>query len=160
MDINENQVKRIERKLLSEECWIDLGDGLEIKIDYMTRSQEVEFRRLATLWELQGTSEKQHYWGYFLKSISKNIRGLTIAGKPATLEFKNGLLENIISDGNKYDYVAVLLELKKLENLYYEAYTKLVFDDVDKKKFLSVQESSKTEKTLPSEKDSREKKES
>ena len=135
----------IERKLLSEEAWIELGD-IRIRFDYPTRSQEMEFRILKVRWDgghAEATSE--HWIGYYLRATIKEVLGFARNGKPYKLELINGLARDLVAGENRLDMIAVFQEYDLLESLFGLIWKRLEVTELDKKKFLLQPNSLKTE---------------
>lgn len=142
-DISKEQ---IERKTLSEDCWIDLGE-FEIKVDYPTYSQTTELRRLTILWEAQRANEDtEHFLGYYLRSTLKGVKGLVANGKELTVEIERGLAKNFAGD-KPLDIVATFLALGLLEIAVVRTRERLEMSGEDKKKFLSQPNSLKKEES-------------
>ena len=158
MDISKKDIQKIERKSLGEDCWINLSDDVRIRIDYLTRAQEVEFNRLSIAWGLQqGDSVHSHHLEYYFRCAVKDVQGITIEGKETTLTFKHGVAQNLITENIKNDKLPEDDPLKKKPldvvasfiglGLFYVAvgsiFQRLEMDDADKKKLPSVQDSVK-----------------
>lgn len=151
MDISKDTVEKIERKSLGEECWISLGD-IKIRVDYLTRSQEMEFNRLSIAWGLQqGHIVHSHHLEYYFRCAVKDIQGITIEGKETVLTFKNGLAQDLVtndlkeSDRKKLDVVACFLGLEMFHLACGSIFQRLEMSEADKKKLRFVQDSVKTE---------------
>jgi len=154
MNITKTDVEQIERKSLGEDCWITLGD-VRIKIDYLTRAQEMEFNRLVLMWENKhGEQAPFHHFEYYFRCAVKDVQGITIEGKEASLTFKNGMAQELVSGESKLDIVACFLELKLFMLAVGLILEKLQMSEADKKKLQSVQDSVKMENSKEQEKDS------
>lgn len=130
-DISKEQ---IERKTLSEECWIELGD-FQIKVDYPTYSQVTELRRLTIMWEAQRASEDtEHFLGYYLRSTLKGVKGLVADGKELTVELERGLAKNFVGGSRPLDIVATFLAVELLEIAVVRIRERLEVSNEDKKK--------------------------
>jgi hypothetical protein len=134
-----------ERKPLTEDCWIDLGDGFEIRIDYPTRGQESEYKRVSQLMGVESRDENKfsdeqlmRLGSFYLKCVCKEIKGLNVDKEPAKLEIKKGLAENIVfkKDGKEksVDFIDWLSGMNLWLITWAQARMKLKYDDVDKKK--------------------------
>src|SRR3990167_8878548 len=137
--------EQIERKTLSEDCWIDLED-FQIRIDYPTYSQTTELRRLAIQWGAgQADENTEHYLGYYLRATLRGVKGLFSNGKELTLELERGLAKNFIGGDKPLDVIATFVHLKLLELAVSEIQQKLQVSGEDKKKSLSQPNSLKRE---------------
>ena len=127
--------KRVEKKLLSEDCWIDLVDGLKIRVDYLTRSQETELRRLKTLWKYNLADPESNHWiEYYFRAAVKEIQGFTIEGQPAKLESSGGLAMSLINEkGDSVDVCGAFAELGILETACSLIRERLDFGELSKK---------------------------
>ncbi len=154
MDIKKSDVEQIEKKTLGEDCWITLGD-VKIKVDYLTRAQEMEFNRLVLMWENKhGDQAHSHHLEYYFRCAVKDIQGITIEGKEATLTFKNGMAQELVSGESRLDIIACFLELKLFMLATGMIIEKLQISEADKKKLQSAQDSVKTENLQEPENDS------
>jgi hypothetical protein len=138
--------KDIERKILTEECWIDLGDGLGLRIDYPTRGQEAEYRRLDALWAFNAMMEQSEQpINYYLRCACKQVRGLTIENEEASIEVKNGLAKNLVFKGGQVDFIDFLVGANLWYRAWFDVKQKLAYDDIDKKKLQSQPDSTEKE---------------
>jgi hypothetical protein len=159
MDINKEKIERIERKTLGEDCWLSIGEDIKIKIDYLTRAQEMEYERLLLGWTVnQGAKLHSHDLEYYFRCTVKDIQGITIEGREAVLERKNDmareLVTNEVKDQQRLDIVACFIELKIFLYACELIMQKLAMTEADKKKLQSVQNSVKQENSDGQEKSS------
>ncbi len=169
MDITKEKIERIERKTLGEDCWIPIGEDIKIKVDYLTRAQEMEFNRLSLSWNLnKGQGTHSHHLEYYMRCAIKDIIGITIEGKEAELIIKDGLAKYLVTEEIKkdklpdddprkkkpLDFIACLLGLELFEIALYKIYEKLEMTEADKKKLQSAQNSVKPENSEGQEKSS------
>ncbi len=137
MDISSEAIKP---KLLSEPCWIDLGDDISVRVEYPSQSQATEFRRLEISWNLGMAMPGMEHWiGYYFRSTVKEVKGLTIDGKAVELYVERGLARSIVESGKDSDAVdldvlAVFSGIGKLEIAVGLIRKRLEFTDTDKKK--------------------------
>lgn len=134
--------RQTERKLLSEDCWIDVED-CKVRIDYMTRSQETEYRRLAMMWRADMQSDEPHYVEHYIRCAVQEFTGATIEDKPAKLVRTNGKADKFVTDSAECDFIQFLLATGIHETVWIGIVQRLSFDDMDKKKQSSQQTSSK-----------------
>lgn len=141
-----------EKKLLGVDCWLEIGkdygvnDPIKIRIDYPTRSQTVEFRRLLTVWkaDLQ-TEHTQHWLEYYFRSTVREIEGISVEGKAARLTLEGGLAKNLSAGNVDLDVVQVFSTLGILQVVVGMIRSKLEFSDIEKKNSQSPLNSSKKE---------------
>ena len=117
MDITKEKIEKIERKTLGEDCWLSIGEDIRLKIDYLTRAQEMEYERLSLAWNFnQGEKLHSHDLEYYFRCAVKDIQGITIEGREAVLECKNGLAKDLVTNEVKgqqrLDIVATFIEMK------------------------------------------------
>ena len=136
--------EQIEKKTLSGECWIKVSD-FELRIDYPTRNQDAEYRRLKSYWDLGMGGESEHFMNYYIRSTVKAVRGLTIEGQDVELESIGGLAMNLKSNSVSVDLIEVLLGLGKWEDALVSIRERLSVTNLDKKKLNSQPDLSKTE---------------
>jgi hypothetical protein len=133
------ELKVPEKKLLSEECWIELGDEVKIRIDYPTRSQEVELRRLQKVWNYHKESaDTSHWMEYYLRTAIREVVGFSSEGKPLTLVVERGLAKELTDGTVHLDLIATLLELDLIEAVGGMIMQRLEMTEIDKKKFPSL----------------------
>ena len=158
MDINEEVIEKINRKSLGEDCWVPIGDEIKIKIDYLTRAQELEFNRLSLAWGMkQGNKVHSHHLEYYFRCTVKDIQGITIQGKETVLTFKDGLAQNLVTtdmkevDRKPLDVVACFLGLGIFGVACGMIYQRIEMTEADKKKLQSALDSVKQENSQESE---------
>jgi len=143
MDITKDQIRP---KVLSENCWVDLPDGVSLRVDYMTDSMESELRRINRLWIFSHSTE--HPDDFYLRAVVKEVKGINYEGEPYKVKLERGLvvdeenrptLPQILKAGRLYD-VAILRVRSVLE-----------FSAFDKKKLHSQSNSSEKEDSKNSE---------
>lgn len=169
MDITKEIIERIERKTLGEDCWISIGEDIRLKIDYLTRAQEMEFNRLSLSWNLnKGQNTHSHHLEYYMRCTVKDITGITIGGKETELIIEDGLAKYLVTEEIKkdklpdddpqkkrpLDFVKSIVELGLSDIALYKIFEKLAMTEADKKKLQSVQNSVKQESSDGQEKSS------
>ena len=149
-------LKAPEKKLLSEECWIDLANDVKIRIDYPTRSQEVELRRLQKIWfHDKQQPDTEHWMTAYLRATIKDAVGFSIEGKPAILIVERGLAKELTCDKDSknpqdhLDLIATFIELDLVEAIGGLIMSRLEMTDVEKKTLPSPPNSSKTANSVP-----------
>lgn len=139
------ELKIPEKKLLSEPCWIDLNDEVKVRIDYPTRSQEVELRRLQKIWfSGLARADTEHWMAYYLRSTIREVMGFSIEGKPAQLVLERGSALSLSNGTTSLDLIATLLELDLIEALGGMIMSRLEVTEVEKKRLDSPPSSSVT----------------
>lgn len=141
-----------EKKLLGESCWIALADDLKIRIDYLTRAQETEFRRLLKLWEGNRADPNGNHWiEYYFRAAVKEVLGFTIEGERSTLTVEHGLARSLKNDkGTKeIDVCAAFVEYGILEGACGLIRQRLEFGDIEKKSSESSQNLSSGASSVP-----------
>jgi hypothetical protein len=139
-----------EKKLLSEECWIELSDDVKVRVDYPTRSQEVELRRLQKLWNFGlARADTEHWLSYYLRATIRDVVGFTIEGRLARLVLDRGLAKHLTNDDKTLDVVALFVDLDIVEELAGKINSRLEVTDVEKKTSQSPPSISEKENSKP-----------
>jgi hypothetical protein len=132
--------KPVEKKLLSEQAWIELWDGVRVRIDYLTRAQETELRRLRAMWRAKiADPNGDHFLEYYIRAAVKEAVGFGIEGETARIESSGGLAMNLVTspqDADKslrIDITEAFAQLGALEALCGAISERLNFDEVEKK---------------------------
>ena len=140
------EAKVTERKLLSEECWIDVGNDIQLRIDYPTHSQSTEQRRLEMLWfNKMARPDTEHWIEYYIRCTVREVRGFSIEGKAARLVLERGIADHLTNAdparpnemGKNLDVIAVFVEFDMLESLCGMILQRLEMNEMDKKKLQS-----------------------
>ena len=152
MDISKQAVEKIERKSLGEDCWINIGDDIRVRVDYMSKSQEIEFNRHVLAFETDHSEIlHRHYIDFYLRATIKAVEGITLEGRETELESVNGLAMSLVTTDNKkspqqkIDLIGTIVELGMTFILCGMIVEKLKFTEADKKKLQSVQDSVRKE---------------
>jgi hypothetical protein len=128
------ELKLPDKKLLGEDLWFDLSDEIKVRIDYPSRSQEVEQRRLQKVWNGgYAQADSEHWLAYYVRSTLREVVGFTIEGKPAVLIVEKGIARNLSNGEKSLDVVSVLLELDILFSLASAIMSRLEVTEVEKK---------------------------
>lgn len=113
-------IKLAKRK--SNKHWIDVGDGVELLIDYPTLEQEQELNELMINNSIDGNVRQYRYASYYIRCTVKDWKGIDE-------EFK--------LDGNLMEYNIWLMLTNDMEQtltLWNKIFEELKFDENDKKK--------------------------
>ena len=137
---------QIEKKLLGEDVWIDIGnDGEKVRIDYQTRSQEVEFRRLQKVWFAgMFNADTEHWVVFYLRSTIREVEGFTIEGKPAKLVLERGSAKELSNGEKSIDVIAMFQDADLVWSLAGEIMSRLNVSETEKKTQSSQPNSSGT----------------
>jgi hypothetical protein len=133
------ELKVPEKKLLSEECWIELGDGLRFRIEYPSEGRKTEFQRLWLLWyNGKADGRTEHWAAYYIRSTVKEVDGLTIEGESAKLMFDSDLATEFSNGKSSLDFITTLNEWRLVFVLAGMIMEHLGMTEIDKKKFPSL----------------------
>ena len=141
------ELKIPEKKLLSEACWIELSEGVRIRIDYPSRSQEVELRRLQKMWfHGMQQADTEHWMSFYLRTTIKEVEGFSVdGGKPLKLVLERGLAKELTDGTAHLDLIATFLEMDLIEAIGGMIMQRLEVTEVEKKTSASPLNSSKME---------------